>query len=291
MATKKLVIFLVGRIVVVTKGADTFAVFLNAEHERQLHLRKHTPLLSVPMSMVASQRVADQALVASGTFVQVIGRPEPLMDSMGVWPLSGYDMTIRGVAGGTGTRQIDDLSDLNGIVAKMDPSAQFDGAILKRDPGKRVLARLKVPRAANITGIVEDDEERTFVPGGHKQKIATYVKCEVTFASDLADQGPALALRAFRGGRRATYKLSGEGYREVNVMMSNLCNCFKQVLKPTKDGQIDDLEFGIYYGLLREPRPDVRPLPRLPIPKGKLGGTKIEGVRVPECYDPARLKI
>ena len=84
---KKLVIYLVGRVCLVTEDADTWAVFLNAEHEHQLGLRKHTPLLSAPMSMVATQKVAGQALMTSGTFVSAIGRPDPLMDSMGVWSL------------------------------------------------------------------------------------------------------------------------------------------------------------------------------------------------------------
>src|SRR5439155_8235646 len=132
-------------------------------------LRKHTPLLSAPMSMVATQKVAGQALMTSGTFVSAIGRPDPLMDSMGVWSLSGYDMTIRGVATGTGTRRIDDLSDLNAIVATIDPSARFEAGILKRNPGKLVLARLRLPPATNITAVVEDDDKRTFLPGGHSQ--------------------------------------------------------------------------------------------------------------------------
>jgi hypothetical protein len=281
---KQLVVYLVGRICVVTKGANTWAVFLNARHNPKLGLRTHTPLLSVPLSMVASQTTADRAHLTGGTFVDRAVGKGPLIDSMGMWFLSGHDMTIQGVKQGVGNQQIGDLADLNAIIATIDPAGKhtFEPGILNKNPQQfGVSARLLLPKAADVTAVTESTHKRTFMPGGHTQKIATYVKCEMPFADDL--HAPTLTLRAFSGGRRVVYKLACQGYSQVKLMMSNLCNCVKEPYTNGSVGKIDDREFVLYYELLRRPRPGQRPLPEI---KVKLGGAD-----VPECYDPARLAL
>jgi hypothetical protein len=284
---KNLVVYLVGRICVVTKGANTWAVFLDARYNTHLGLREHKPLLGVPMSMVSSQTAADKALVTSGVFVNPLVNKTgvPLMDSYGVWPLSGFDIRISGVKAGTGTQQIADLSDLNAIVASVDPTGKFkfEAGILGKNPRKfGVLARLLLPPAADVTAVTEDPTPRTFQPGGHTQPIATYVRITMPFANDL--KAPTLKLRAFTGPRRAMYALSGVNYAEVPLMMSNLCNCVKQPVKKGLAGsRIEDPEFGLYYELLQKPRPSQRPLPEIP--------SKVGGIEVPECYDACRLAL
>lgn len=280
---KRLVINLVGRICFVTKGEDIWAVFMNAGHNRALHLRDHAPLLSAPLSMIDSQKVADEAQMTSATFVTQLNRKKQLVDSMGIWSLAGYDMTLGGVAAGAGKVDLEEVADLNAIVATVDPKAKFERGILDPNPTRfGILSRLRLPRSADLTAVTEDLVEKVFLPGGHKQKVATYVRCEVRFANDLV--GPSLRLRAFRGGRRTSYKFDGEEYAEVTLMMSNLCNCIKEPPRTSAGTKIDDDEFGLYYQLLKKPRPKQKPLPHLPKTKGTKGA-----IEIPVCYDPARM--
>src|SRR5262245_32016838 len=117
---KRLVVSLVGRICLVTKGADAWAVFLNIQPYPKPQLREHKPLMTVPLSMVLSQIPANDALLTNATFVNPAGARRSQIDSTGVWSLAGYDMSFRGVGEGDGKRSIRALADLNKIVKSVD---------------------------------------------------------------------------------------------------------------------------------------------------------------------------
>src|SRR5262249_55987256 len=153
------------------KGGNIIAVFLDARHNEDLKLEEHRPLLAVPLSMIDAQKIADRAVLTTVTFVRPTGETKDLVDALGVWSISGYDMTLSGVdAGSTGKVDIADVADLNAIVKSVDPKAQFEGGILGSNPKRHgVLARLKLPASANITAVTEDPTPKVFQPGGHTQ--------------------------------------------------------------------------------------------------------------------------
>ena len=182
---KQLIINLVGRICLVSEGGHTWALFLNAQRNRTLNLDKHSPLLSVPLSMVHpdSQRRAADARLTVGTFVRptkVKGLPSTLIDNLGIWSLAGYDVTVDGVLTTGGSLRITGLPSLNRLVSEVDPQAKnsrttFHDEITGPNAHKfGVLARLLLPNGASVHAVVEDHFKREFSPGKHKsQTIAT----------------------------------------------------------------------------------------------------------------------
>jgi hypothetical protein len=258
-----------------------WAVFLNARANRQLGLRKHVPLLSVPLSMVKSQEVADEALLTGVTFVKRLQETDSYVDSLGMWKLAGQDMTISGIAAEGGKVRIREVANLNAIVASVDKTATFESRILDSDPsGFGVLARLWLPASANVTAITEDSDRKTFQPGGHTQKIATYVRCEIPFADDV--KAPVLRTRQFNNGRRFDYRFSAQSYGQVTVTMSNLCNCVNETTEYGPDATSDDPEFRVYYQLVRTVL-DEEPVPTIP---------RTSGARqIPVCFSLVRLDL
>jgi hypothetical protein len=277
---KRLVIDLVGRICMVTKKNDLWAVFLNIPANPKLKLREHRPLLSVPLSMVKSQKEANAAQLTAVTYVKRMKSTRRWVDQLGIFRLEGQDLTIGGAAAGTGSVRIADVADLNKIVARVDPKATFEPRILGPHPGRfGIDARLRLPSSAKVTAITEDPTIKTFLPGGHRQKLASYVRCEIPFANDL--RPPVLRSRAFKGGRRFDYRFDATRYNEVTLTMSNLCNCAGE-LGYVPDGMVEDTEFSVYYQLVRKPGLIKKPLPTIP---------KERGARLFICFMMARLKL
>jgi len=296
---KRLVLHLVGRICLVTKDADTWALFVNARHNTKLGLREHTPLLNVPLSMVASQDVADAAHVTSATFVNPLatliptGATAPLVDSLGIWKIGGFDMSFDGLNDGSGKGTIDALPDLSLLAKQADLPNDVKTGIFDTNPTPAaVLARLKFPKNADIKAVTEDFAKKTFEPGGHKQVVATYVKYEADFTNDLI--GPILNLKKFVGGRPKSYKFDGQRYDEIHLTMTNLCNCVKPEppLRTPAGDLVDDPEFGLFYELLkRPPASNKRPVPVIPAPPGAGLTASFGGIRVIQCYNAAKIQF
>jgi hypothetical protein len=290
---KRLTVLLVGRICIVTERNDVWAVFVDARSNRRLALRDHVPLLTAPMSMVASQRIADEAKFTSATFVNPIVAPPgavlPLIDSMGIWSIAGNDMRFTGIAAGARVLNIQDLPDLNAIMRDADPAFRFEHGILDDNPRRfAVSARLKLPSSGRITAVTEDSKVKNFVPGKHAQAIASFVRCEFDFKND--QTAPSLVLRRFGSKRELAYRFDARRYMEIPITMSNLCNCAKPA-RPRRianAGAIDDPEFALYYELLQTRRPNPPPLPVVPLPL-TAAGPLIKGIEIPECYDGSRL--
>jgi hypothetical protein len=263
---KRLVIDLVGRICMVTKRNDLWAVFLNIPENPKRNLREHRPLLGVPLSMVKSQNEADAALLTAATFVKRLKATRRSVDQLGIFQLGGQDLTIRGAAAGTGPVRIADAADLNKIVASVDPTATFEPRILGPRPSRfGISARLRLPSSATVTAITEDRTIKTFWPGGHRQRLASYVRCEIPFANDL--RPPVLRSRAFKGGRPFDYRFDATRYDELTLTMSNLCNCAGET-GYNKEGMVEDAEFSVYYQLVRKPGLREQPLPTIPNERG-----------------------
>jgi hypothetical protein len=165
---KTLVIDLVGRICLVKdrkvygeqkkpepreeENKGLWAIFLSVRegeqvkvpHKEPLKLREHSPLLSVPLSMVKTQKVADEARLACATFVKPLNSNRGLADSMGIWNLVG-DMRFDNVKEQAGILRIRDLANLNAIVANTGKAAPFGRDILANPPIPAVAARLWCP--------------------------------------------------------------------------------------------------------------------------------------------------
>jgi len=240
------------------------AVFLDARANRQLGLRKHVPLLSVPLSMVKSQEVADEARLTGVTFVNPLPAGGNQVDSLGTWKLAGQDIRIGGASADAGEVSIDNVPDLNAIVATVHPGATLESGILDSDPsGFGILARLWLPASATLKAITEDHGVKTFQPGGgHRRPIAAYVQCTIPFANNL--EAPVLRTRQFNNGRLFDYRFDAHGYNQLTVTMSNICNCVNEATEYGPDAVSDDPEFRIYYQLVRtvllqEPVPTIVP--------------------------------
>ena len=281
MSTHKLILHLVGRICLVTKDGRMTAVFLDAQHNPDLDVDVHKPLLGTSLENVYSQKCAEGLLATIGTFGKAYKPRVP--DSLGIWELSGYDITIGGVdQSSKGSRKIDDLADLNAIVAALKLGVRIESRVLEGNPRKYgALARLHLPSAANVEAIAVDNKKRTFWPGGHTQKLAEFVTCEIPIKPL---KGPTLHFATFDGKRSEPLKLVTHG-GDVTVMMSNLCNCVDTDYLPTTRGWIpEDEEFKIYYELLSSPELaiDNRPTPHL-------RRSMPHGIK-PRCYNLSQLK-
>ena len=192
-----LTIDLVGRICLVRRSGQTWAVFLKASRDRSFNIRRsHMPALNVPLDRVTSQRIADKSKMVIGAVGRV--KAKSIADSLGVWSLAGYDMTLSGVLDtGDGVQRISKLADLNKIVETVRSGSTFQRGILAEDPRPfGIAARLKIPKGAFVEGVVEDPAPRTFVPGMHKQVLADFIRVRIPFKN--AGRGPDAPVEAFR---------------------------------------------------------------------------------------------
>ena len=282
----RLTIDLVGRICLVWKAGQAWAVFLKASKDSKFHTRRsHMAVMNLPLFRVQRQSVADQAKMVIGT----VGKPEgkPIADSVGVWSLSGYDMRLLGVKGdGTGVRRPKNLANLDAIVHSVSTGSQFKSGILSNDPRPYgIVARLKIPKDATIKGVVENNTTRTFQPGGHQQVLADFIRISIPF--ETPSKGPTLRLKRFGAKKGQPFKFQARG-RDLTLTMSNLCRCVEQDEPKTPAGTVsEDREFVVYYKLLQKPLPaNRRPVPQVPVtPKGT------EGIDVPECYRPGEINF
>jgi len=289
MAAKaRLIIDLIGRICLVKDNGQRWAVFLKADRSKTFRTRRaHIPALTAPLDRVASQDAADKSIITVGSFTR--GKGKALAESLGVWPLRGYDIEIAGVATNKkGAVRLSRLANLRAIVKAVDPKATFDTArILAKNPDPNhsgIIARLKIPKGASISARMEDSRVRTFVPGrpAHQQKLADYIHIEIPFANPFA--GPALKLRRFGSTKANRLKFLVHGRDDLKLTMSNLCNCVEQPTVKTANGTMvsEDREFVVFYRLL------TRNLPanRRPVPQVANSGGYASGVDIPECYRP-----
>lgn len=279
-----LTINLVGRICLVRRRKRTWALFLKAPRSKSLNTRRdHTPLLKVSLARVATQIVADKAVAAVGE-VTVVPTNE-LADSVGLWRLAGCDMTLRGVAPGTGGQSsLATVADLNAIVETVQPGSKFQPGILSSDPRDfGIAARLKLPRSADLSAFAANTSQRTFEPGGHQQVLSDFVQCRVQWANN--QKAPALVLRRFGSQRRPdTYRFTPGA--DLTFTMSNLCTCVEQATPLTSSGTevSEDREFVVYYSLLVNQLPaNLRPVPQVPVIIG--------GIESPECYRPSQVDM
>jgi hypothetical protein len=289
MAKKKnvaLTVDLIGRICLVRRREQTWAVFLKANQDKNFNTRRsHMPALNLPLERVRSQNVADQSKMTVGAIRKRRGKE--LADSLGVWSLAGYDMQLKGVKGsGAGTHRVGGLANLNAIVDSVRPGSQFKLGILARDPRPfGIVARLKIPEGATVQGIVEDKTVRTFVPGGHQQVLADFIRVRIPF--ETPSKGPTLRLKRFGATKGTSYRFRARG-GNLTLTMSNLCKCVEQNAPESASGMVsEDREFVVYYKLLAASLPaNGRPVPQVP---GGIGTT--EGVDIPECYRPSRASL
>ena len=268
------------------EGSQAWAVFLKANKDSKFHTRRsHMAVMNLPLVRVKSQSVADQSKMVIGTVGKLGGKP--LADSVGVWSLSDYDMRVVGVQGdGTGVRRTKNLANLDAIVNSVSTGSQFKSGILSNDPRPYgIVARLRIPKGATITGIVEDNNTRTFQPGGHQQVLADFIRVSIPFATP--SKGPTLRLKRFGAKTGQSFKFQARG-ADLTVTMSNLCRCVEQTEPQTPSGTVsEDREFVVYYKLLRRALPaNRRPVPQVPV------STKnTSGIDVPECYRPGEINF
>ena len=241
------------------------------------------PALSVPLDRVTSQRIADKSKMVVGAVGRV--KAKSIADSLGVWSLVGYDMTLSGVLDtGDGVQRISKLADLNKIVETVRSGSTFQRGILAEDPRPfGIAARLKIPKGAFVEGVVRTTARRTFVPGMHKQMLADFIRVRIPFKN--AAVGPTLRLRRFGSRKSEPYKFTAND-TDLTLTMSNLCKCVEPEDSPgAAPGMvIEDREFAVYYQLL-----DVPLHARLrPVPQVQPG---IGGVFEPECYRGCRVEL
>ena len=309
---KRLVIDLVGRICMVRHHGDLWALFVKIDCEpvrrereesereqrqpeqREPEQREHVPLLSVPLSMLKWQTDANRALLTGATFVQSVPKNRWLVDKLGLFPIGGYDITITNPGPGPRTVDIEDAADLNAIVESVAPGTKFEtGIVTSSNPsGFGVMARLRLPDSGIVTAITEDPTLKTFDPGGHTQRLASYVRCVIPFESDL--KPPALKLEPFKGieGPTITYDFNATKY-ELTLTMSNLCNDISMYSEYDEDEREndgkhpvdvpEDPEFKAYYQFVKGGKLEVD---RLPVPKSPV---TYGAIRIPVCYTIAQL--
>jgi len=300
--SKRLVIDLVGRICMVTRKDELWAVFLKIPPEDKEiaisgkdKLLDHYPLLSVPLSMLDSNvKEAKGAVLTAVTRVKRLNEEEMLLDKMGIWRLDGQEITIeKGDSNISGTVDIVDAADLNAIVASVGVLPVFEpGVLAETNPAKfGITARLRLPKSADVTAVTEDRTVKTFVPGGHIQHLASFVRCKIPFAGDYGS--PAIRLRPFQKDDPARvaeqrerqdstmldFRFNATLHDEVTVTMSNVCSCIEDY-----DRASDDPEFFVYYNLLK--RPDE--LRGAPVPTSV---PKIAARQIPICFSVARERL
>jgi hypothetical protein len=278
-----LTINLVGRICLVWKDGQAWAVFLKANKDSRYHTRRgHMPAMNLSLHRVKRQSVADQSKMVIGSVGNLGGKP--LADSVGVWSLSNYDMRIQGVrTDGPGARRTKNVADLNAIVQSVRAPSDFEPRILSKDPRPYgIVARLRIPKGATISGVVEDPVTRTFQPGGYAQVLADFIRVRIPFATP--SKGPTLRLARFGAKKSQSFKFQANA-GDLTLTMSNLCQCVEQPAPPTPSGNInEDREFVVYYKLLRTPLPPKRrPAPQVPL------SSITTGIDVPECYRPGEI--
>ena len=130
-----LTIDLIGRICLIRKGSQRWAVFLKANRDSNFNTRRsHFPALSAPFDRVRRQRVADQAKVTFGALTGSSG--SEFAESRGVWSLVNQDIRVTGVdTTGTGTLgKLYKLAQLDAIVASVSHPTKFKKGILGADP-------------------------------------------------------------------------------------------------------------------------------------------------------------
>lgn len=285
MANVYLTIDLIGRICLIRKGNQRWAVFLRANRDPNFNTRRsHSPMLNAALDRVKSQRVADQAKVAIGTLTGTSGNE--LAESRGVWTLVNQDIRVTGVdTSGTGTLgKLTKLAQLNAIVASVNHPTKFKKGILAKDPRPAgIIARLRIPTGATIQAVSESSTERTFMPGGHKQQLADFIRVRIPFKKPAV--GPSLRLKPFGARSGQTYKFTGAA--PLKLTMSNLCRCVEQVNVQKPGGvTIEDREFVVFYKLLeRRPPKNKRPIPQVVVTNSS------SGIFVPECYRPGEGSI
>jgi hypothetical protein len=278
-----LTIDLIGRICLIRKGSQRWAVFLKANQDSNFNTRRsHFPALSAPFDRVKQQRIADQAKVTFGALTGSSGNE--LAESRGVWSLVNQDIRVTGVdTTGPGTLgKLYKLAQLEAIVDSVDHPTKFKKGILAADPRPAgISARFRIPKGAKIQAISESDTERTFIPGNHKQVLADFIRVRIPFSRPAI--GPSLRLKAFGAAKRQTYKFTGAA--PLKLTMSNLCRCVEQVdLKKPGGVTVEDREFVVFYKLLeKRPPKNKRPLPQVVAISS--------GVFVPECYRPGEGSI
>ncbi len=138
MRPSMLTIDLIGRICLVWKKEQAWAVFLKAGKDPKFHTRRsHMAALNLPLGRVKQQSVADRSKMVIGT-VRRAGKS--LADSMGVWSLADCDMHLLGVKGdGTVAPRPRHLANLNKIVDSVRPGSQFNYGIWTMTHGPTAL--------------------------------------------------------------------------------------------------------------------------------------------------------
>lgn len=303
--TRKLTLRLAGRICivehVVTAGRggprkSYSALFLNTRHNKLLGVQKHKPVLCGPFERIRATipRRGDSA------FADPSGR------ETGLWSIKGFDLKFDGLdAPDAVTTDIDKLVDLNAVVKKVDPAAEWNTPfnLLRASDPRRfgVAARVSLDDFSHIKAATPPGGEGlalTFFPGEVRRDVEVMVECTATFTA--FDSGPAIVGASFDGCARPAFDILEED--DIEISMSNLCHCaaLREELplslaevsgggvKPTglvgeDDLVIDDEEFVVNYELLAHPPA----LDRRPVPYRVAGA----GGKVPECYRVARLQL
>ena len=250
-----LTIDLIGRICIATHRKQRWALFLKAPANKSLGIRRnHLPMLTASIGRIATQEIADASLGA-------IGRAEPTApaagtaDSLGVWSLTGYDLTLLGVAARpNGVVAIDSVANLNAILANVLHDVKFNLNALSENPSRSLIAaRLKLPSSANLSAFSASQTPREFEPGGHSQVLADFVRVEIPWANPL--RPPSLSLRRFASRQRPAIYTFTPG-DSLSMTMSNLCTCVEQQMPTSKTGVVnEDQEFVVFYTLLADKLP------------------------------------
>jgi hypothetical protein len=280
----KLIVNLIGRICIVQQGNALTALFMDTGASGDRAIREHRPLLATSLDRIAQQSAAETSLVTIGAVLT--GSAAPKTDSIGIWSLDGYEMTVDGVANAAKpARDVTKLADLGAIVDSVAKNAAYEQRILSANPKRYGIAgRFVIPDDADVTAVVVDAAPRKFVPGGHTQQLADFVTCSIDFANAL--KGPTVTLRRFGSRERTRLAFKAQG-GDVTMTLSNLCNCVEQPLVqgPDPNMVLEDREFRLYYKLVKSPKRIARPTPEAPAPP------VIGGVRPVRCYYAIRLDL
>lgn len=270
----------------VRKGHQMTAVFMDAGHNPALRIPEHKPILGTSLERIKSEKHAASSTVTIGAVQKVAGKMAA--DSYGLWDISNRDITIEDVdISKNGRRRLQYVANLNEVLGKVKPDATFEAGILGGKPRTcGVIARLHLPSAAGVAGVVVDNNVRRFMPGRWMGKVADYIRCDMPL---LSDRGPTVVLSKFSGSTVSQITLDALS-GDITMTLSNLCNCVDQVLKPGQGGKPwvrDDDEFKLYYELVKAPRLPikVRPIPEVRNP------AQPSGIRPAQCYRPAQLTL